>query len=163
MEAPADASILVHVAFAHVERRGARLFGVAASSFSLYEVRTTTTGRVWPPEARHPPTPIAAVAGETGSAPSAPGQAAAGGDDTACATEATATAAPATTTAVVVRRYSDFEWLKLELGRAVAGAVVPALPEKAWSGRFEPAFIEARRHGLEAFLTKVTRYFIFIN
>jgi hypothetical protein len=61
------------------------------------------------------------------------------------------------------RRYSDFEWLKLELERD-GKIVVPPLPSKAisrqvsfWAkddGIFEPEFIERRRRGLEEFINK---------
>lgn len=62
------------------------------------------------------------------------------------------------------RRYSDFEWLKLELERD-GKIVVPPLPSKAisrqvafWSkddGIFDDAFIEKRRQGLEEFINKI--------
>eukprot|EP00123_Amoebidium_parasiticum_P000970 comp11931_c0_seq1/m.6596 comp11931_c0_seq1/g.6596 ORF comp11931_c0_seq1/g.6596 comp11931_c0_seq1/m.6596 type:complete len:160 (-) comp11931_c0_seq1:256-735(-) len=62
------------------------------------------------------------------------------------------------------RRFSDFEWLKLELERD-GKIVVPPLPSKAitrqmkiWSkddGIFEENFIEERRRGLEEFINKI--------
>ncbi|XP_077977402.1 sorting nexin-12-like [Glandiceps talaboti] len=63
----------------------------------------------------------------------------------------------------VRRRYSDFEWLRVELERD-SKIVVPPLPGKAWKrqlpfrgddGIFEEDFIEERRQGLEAFINRV--------
>ncbi|CAD5113305.1 DgyrCDS2482 [Dimorphilus gyrociliatus] len=63
----------------------------------------------------------------------------------------------------VRRRYSDFDWLKVELERD-SKIVVPPLPPKAWSrqlpfrgddGIFEDEFIDERRRGLETFINKV--------
>ena len=51
----------------------------------------------------------------------------------------------------VLRRYSDFVWLSDRLHVERAGAIVPPLPDKQPVGRFSPAFIEARRMGLELF------------
>ena len=59
------------------------------------------------------------------------------------------------------RRYSDFEWLRNEIERAVA-IHIPELPPKAYfkqlpfmnsdDGIFESEFIEDRRQGLEEFI-----------
>lgn len=62
----------------------------------------------------------------------------------------------------VRRRYSDFEWLRVELERD-SKIVVPKLPGKAFSrqlpfrgddGIFEDNFIEDRRKALEDFINK---------
>eukprot|EP00124_Ichthyophonus_hoferi_P004868 Ihof_evm4s597 gene=Ihof_evmTU4s597 len=63
------------------------------------------------------------------------------------------------------RRFSDFEWLKLELERD-GRIVVPNLPTKAitkqlsfWAkndGIFDEDFIEKRRLGLEEFINKIS-------
>lgn len=55
----------------------------------------------------------------------------------------------------VLRRYSDFTWLYEKLQSERAGAIVPPLPEKQPMGRFNPAFVEARRRELERFLRRV--------
>ncbi|CAK0849114.1 unnamed protein product [Prorocentrum cordatum] len=47
------------------------------------------------------------------------------------------------------RRYSDFEWLRKALVANFPGVRVPPLPRKQRAGRFEDAFVEARRSGLE--------------
>jgi len=55
----------------------------------------------------------------------------------------------------VLRRYSDFLWLFEKLQDERAGAIVPPLPEKKPTGRFNPQFIEDRRRSLERFLRRV--------
>jgi len=55
----------------------------------------------------------------------------------------------------VLRRYSDFLWLWEKLQDERAGAIVPPLPEKKPTGRFNPAFVEDRRRSLERFLRRV--------
>ena len=55
----------------------------------------------------------------------------------------------------VLRRYSDFLWLYEKLHTERAGSIVPPLPEKQPVGRFNPAFVEARRRELERFLRRV--------
>jgi sorting nexin-1/2 len=59
------------------------------------------------------------------------------------------------TFSAVLRRYSDFLWLYEKLQTERAGAIVPPLPEKQPMGRFNPAFVEARRRELERFLRRV--------
>ncbi|XP_063714424.1 sorting nexin-12-like [Symsagittifera roscoffensis] len=63
----------------------------------------------------------------------------------------------------VRRRYSEFEWLKLELERDIK-ILVPPLPGKAFGrqlpfrndqGIFAESFIEDRRQQLEAFVNRV--------
>ncbi|XP_062261568.1 sorting nexin-12 isoform X2 [Platichthys flesus] len=63
----------------------------------------------------------------------------------------------------VRRRYSDFEWLKIELERD-SKIVVPPLPGKALKrqlpfrgdeGLFDPSFIDERRSGLEQFINRI--------
>lgn len=55
------------------------------------------------------------------------------------------------------KRYSDFEWLRKTLIAHFPGVLVPPLPRKQRTGRFEEAFIEARRVGLEEFLLRCFR------
>mmetsp|Transcript_3806 Transcript_3806/g.4285 ORF Transcript_3806/g.4285 Transcript_3806/m.4285 type:complete len:148 (-) Transcript_3806:1421-1864(-) len=57
----------------------------------------------------------------------------------------------------VLRRYSDFFWLYEKLQNERAGAIVPPLPGKAPVGRFNPAFVEARRRELERFFATSCR------
>ena len=52
----------------------------------------------------------------------------------------------------VVRRYSDFAWLVEELGREVKGSVVPPLPVKNATSRFDEDFVGRRRDELDKFL-----------
>jgi len=52
----------------------------------------------------------------------------------------------------VIRRYSQFEWLREYLRFKLPGVIVPPLPEKALTGRFVPEFIEGRRRALERFM-----------
>jgi len=54
----------------------------------------------------------------------------------------------------VLRRYSDFLWLYEKLQTERSGTIVPPLPGKAPVGRFNPAFVEARRRELERFLRR---------
>jgi len=56
----------------------------------------------------------------------------------------------------VLRRYSDFVWLFEKFHDERAGAIVPPLPEKKPTGRFNPQFIEDRRRSLERFLRRVS-------
>lgn len=55
------------------------------------------------------------------------------------------------------KRYSDFEWLRKALVTHLPGILVPPLPKKQVSGRFEEAFIESRRAGLEEFMLRCFR------
>jgi len=73
----------------------------------------------------------------------------------------------------VRRRYSDFVWLRNHLKRKMEespkgrkkGGTIPALPGDTFSSlfgpsRFDPAFIEERRLGLEAFVNSVANHVI---
>lgn len=44
----------------------------------------------------------------------------------------------------VIRRYSDFTWLRDTLKQQLPGVIVPPLPEKAVMNNFSPEFIESR-------------------
>jgi sorting nexin-4 len=59
----------------------------------------------------------------------------------------------------VKRRYKEFVWLSQALNNAAPGAIVPPLPpDTKGSGNLEPAFIRARRDGLESFLNQVLNH-----
>ena len=59
----------------------------------------------------------------------------------------------------VLRRYSDFQWLRKELVRYHHDeAVIPPLPKKQFLGRFQESFLEIRMHGLEHFLSIVATH-----
>ncbi len=58
----------------------------------------------------------------------------------------------------VIRRYSDFEWLRLALQQNLPGVIVPPLPEKAVMNRFSPEFIEGRRRSLERFISRCAEH-----
>ncbi|KAG0148854.1 hypothetical protein CROQUDRAFT_74780 [Cronartium quercuum f. sp. fusiforme G11] len=58
----------------------------------------------------------------------------------------------------VDRRYSHFEKLSLVLYEKYGEVLVlPRLPEKQYSGRFTPRFIELRRSGLDRYLVRLIR------
>ena len=56
---------------------------------------------------------------------------------------------------VVRRRYSDFEAFRDVLERESTRVNIPPLPGKVFTNRFSDEVIEARREGLERFLTVV--------
>jgi hypothetical protein len=59
----------------------------------------------------------------------------------------------------VRRKYSDFQWLQVRLAAETPGAIVPIIPHKyALDKKFEPDFIEERRHSLQRFLQNVMEH-----
>mmetsp|Transcript_34618 Transcript_34618/g.55333 ORF Transcript_34618/g.55333 Transcript_34618/m.55333 type:complete len:945 (+) Transcript_34618:428-3262(+) len=59
----------------------------------------------------------------------------------------------------ILRRYSDFVWLRDELVRSHGSeAMIPPLPRKRFLGRFNNHFLETRMHALEHFLSIVTTH-----
>lgn len=63
---------------------------------------------------------------------------------------------------LVKRRYSDFEWLRLTLGKYHPGYVLPPLPSKKMgSRRFEDDFIHKRMHFLQKFIDAVVANEVF--
>jgi len=58
----------------------------------------------------------------------------------------------------VIRRYSDFVWLRDKLLEQHKGYLVPPLPEKAILNRFNSEFVEYRRRELERFLARVVEH-----
>ena len=58
----------------------------------------------------------------------------------------------------VMRRFSDLEWLHIQLSTLCPGCIIPALPDKQALGRFELEFVESRRRGMERFLNRVTKH-----
>ncbi|GAA5878673.1 hypothetical protein JCM16303_002164 [Sporobolomyces ruberrimus] len=58
----------------------------------------------------------------------------------------------------VLRRYSHFVWLYDALMQNNPGVIVPGMPEKHVMGRFGSDFIENRRLGLQAALTKIVAH-----
>ena len=58
----------------------------------------------------------------------------------------------------VIRRFSDFTWLKEQLEAHYPGVIVPPLPEKLLVGRFSDEFVESRRRGLEKFLNALASH-----
>ena len=70
---------------------------------------------------------------------------------------------------VVTRRYSDFAWLKTilneKLDKEKEGGTIAALPGDTVGsffgfGRFDDAFIEERRKGLQEFLNSVANHIV---
>ncbi|XP_049849447.1 uncharacterized protein LOC126318684 [Schistocerca gregaria] len=55
----------------------------------------------------------------------------------------------------VVRRYSDFEWVRNRLISSFRGYIIPPLPEKTIINRFDEEFIVYRRRELERFLKRI--------
>ena len=50
------------------------------------------------------------------------------------------------------KRYTDFEWLRQIMSSFYLGSVIPPLPKKNFSGRFNENFISKRMRGLEKFM-----------
>lgn len=66
----------------------------------------------------------------------------------------------AATQSCVIRRYSDFEWLRASLEKELKGLLIPALPPTAMMGRFSPEFVEERRRALQLFLLRLMAHSI---
>ncbi|KAJ9115493.1 hypothetical protein QFC22_005251 [Naganishia vaughanmartiniae] len=60
--------------------------------------------------------------------------------------------------ASVLRRFSQFLWLVERLGANNPGVIVPPVPDKQISGRFEDQFVETRRAALEKCLNKIANH-----
>ncbi|CAG8826761.1 16259_t:CDS:2, partial [Dentiscutata erythropus] len=58
----------------------------------------------------------------------------------------------------VERRFSQFEWLYNRLVVKFGALVLPPLPEKQYTGRFNEEFIEKRRSALERFINRLARH-----
>ena len=58
----------------------------------------------------------------------------------------------------VVKRYSDFDWLRQHLVRTYPGVIVPPLPEKSLIHKSESAFVEMRRRSLQTFLNRIANH-----
>ncbi|XP_020096696.1 sorting nexin 1 [Ananas comosus] len=61
---------------------------------------------------------------------------------------------------IVIRRYSDFEWLHDRLAEKYKGFFIPPLPEKSTveKFRFSAEFIETRRQALDMFINRVASH-----
>ena len=66
--------------------------------------------------------------------------------------------APSSTNVTVQRRFSQFVFLHTTLTRAFPGLALPPLPAKQYAGRFNDAFVEARRGELQRYLKKIVRH-----
>lgn len=60
------------------------------------------------------------------------------------------------TSYTVIRRFSDFVWLRGALRDTVPWALVPALPEKQQLGRFNSDFVDIRLRALQRFMDAIT-------
>jgi sorting nexin-1/2 len=58
----------------------------------------------------------------------------------------------------VIKRYSDFDWLRQHLVRTYPGVIVPPLPEKSVMKKTESAFVEMRRRSLQTFLNRIANH-----
>ncbi|KAJ6914617.1 hypothetical protein NC651_016788 [Populus alba x Populus x berolinensis] len=61
---------------------------------------------------------------------------------------------------IVIRRYSDFDWLRDRLFHNYKGVFIPPLPEKSAveKFRFSAEFIEMRRKGLDIFVNRIASH-----
>uniref|UniRef100_A0A803QKJ4 PX domain-containing protein n=1 Tax=Cannabis sativa TaxID=3483 RepID=A0A803QKJ4_CANSA len=61
---------------------------------------------------------------------------------------------------IVIRRYSDFVWLRDRLFEKYKGVFIPPLPEKSAveKFRFSAEFIELRRQGLDIFINRIASH-----
>ncbi|PKA65769.1 Sorting nexin 1 [Apostasia shenzhenica] len=61
---------------------------------------------------------------------------------------------------IVIRRYTDFVWLRDKLAEKFKGIFIPPLPEKSAveKFRFSAEFIEMRRQALDVFINRVTSH-----
>ncbi|KAJ6382484.1 hypothetical protein OIU77_031016 [Salix suchowensis] len=61
---------------------------------------------------------------------------------------------------IVIRRYSDFVWLRDRLFHKFKGVFIPPLPEKSAveKFRFSAEFIETRRQGLDIFVNRIASH-----
>ena len=58
----------------------------------------------------------------------------------------------------VIKRYSDFDWLRQHLTRMYPGVIVPPLPEKSVVKKTESSFVEMRRRALQTFLNRISNH-----
>ncbi|KAI8013445.1 Sorting nexin 1 [Camellia lanceoleosa] len=58
---------------------------------------------------------------------------------------------------IVIRRYTDFEWLRDRLFEKYKGIFIPPLPEKS-TFRFSAEFIEMRRQALDVFVNRIASH-----
>jgi hypothetical protein len=58
-------------------------------------------------------------------------------------------------TYTVIRRFSDFFWLRTQLRDAFPFLIVPALPEKQQMGRFNQEFIDVRMRALQRWIDRI--------
>jgi hypothetical protein len=61
---------------------------------------------------------------------------------------------------IVLRRFSDFEWLvsQLQINEMYKGLIIPLLPEKKIIGNLDSGFVEKRREELESFLRVIATH-----
>lgn len=62
------------------------------------------------------------------------------------------------TKVTVDRRFKHFTWLHEQLVRIHPHFMIPQLPGKQVSGRFEQEFVERRRRGLQRFLDRIAKH-----
>ena len=60
----------------------------------------------------------------------------------------------------VYRRYNDFLWLHEILTDECPDCIIPELPKKRSSGRFDKVFIELRRRALESFMNGIVSHLV---
>ncbi|KAI5123253.1 hypothetical protein M0805_001342 [Coniferiporia weirii] len=79
-------------------------------------------------------------------------------DETEPDSEDTPLHSPQTYSITVQRRFSHFVQLHNALSARLPGLALPPLPEKAYAGRFNADFVEARRTELERYMTRLVAH-----
>jgi len=70
---------------------------------------------------------------------------------------------PTTTNLTVERRYKQFDWFHGRLEEKFPCFIIPPLPDKAITGKFQEEFIEQRREKLEQWLNRIGRHPVIAN
>lgn len=58
----------------------------------------------------------------------------------------------------VIRRFSDFVWLRAQLHGVTPYLLIPALPDKQQLGRFNQDFIDVRHRALQRWIERVAAH-----
>ncbi len=58
----------------------------------------------------------------------------------------------------VIRRFSDFVWLRGQLRDAFPYLIIPSLPEKQQIGRFNTDFVDVRHRALQRWVDRIARH-----
>ena len=58
----------------------------------------------------------------------------------------------------VIRRFSDFVWVREQLEAEHRGYIIPPVPDKVLMGKLSPDVVAARQRQLERFVQRVARH-----